>query len=75
MKAHGEEFLIRVSWSRTPDHKIMRGMVTADVGLPPPDLPLTDAEMQDVTFAAKMAVLKALRLRKRRTKPSKKVTG
>lgn len=64
MKASGEEFLIRVSWSCTPDHKIMRGMVTADVGLPPPSPPLTNAEMQDVTFAAKMAVIKALRLRK-----------
>lgn len=60
-----EEFLIRVSWSCAPDHKILRGTVTADVGLPPPKPPLTNAEMQAVTFAAKMAVLKALRLRKR----------
>lgn len=64
MKGVGEEFLVRVSWSCSPDHRVQRGAVMADVGLEPPDPPLSDAEMQDVAFAAKMAVLKALRKRR-----------
>ena len=65
MKPHGEEFLIRVSWSCTPDHRIRRNEVMADIGLPPPDPPLTAAEMERVTFAAKLEVCRALRRRKR----------
>jgi hypothetical protein len=38
----------------------------ADVGLSPPAQPLTSDEMQHVAFAAKMAVLKCLRTRKRK---------
>lgn len=38
----------------------------ADVGLPCPDPPPTDREMQDVAFAAKMAMLTCLRRRKLR---------
>ena len=60
-----EEFLLRVAWSQTPDHLIRRGEVMADVGLPPPDPPLTDAEMQKVAFAAKMEMIRCLRRRKK----------
>jgi hypothetical protein len=60
-----EEFILRVAWSSTPNHLIRRGEVMADVGLPPPDPPLTDAEMQQITFAAKMEALKCLRRRKK----------
>ena len=59
-----EEFILRVAWSCTPEHRIRRGEVMADVGLPCPEPPPTDAEMQAVTFAAKMALLKCLRKRK-----------
>jgi hypothetical protein len=38
--------------------------VMADVGLRWPDPPITVAEMQPVTFAAKMALLRVLRQRK-----------
>lgn len=66
MKApHGHnEFMLRVSWSSLPDHLTRRGEVMADVGCPPPDPPLSDAEMQSVAFAAKMAIVKCLRARK-----------
>lgn len=60
-----EEFLIRVSWSCTPNHLIRRGEVMADTGLEPPNPPLTAAEMEKVTFEAKTQVLKCLSLRKK----------
>jgi hypothetical protein len=59
-----EEWLLRVSWSCTPDHLVRRGEVMADVGMPPPDPPMTEAEMQRVTHAAKMELLRCLRDRK-----------
>lgn len=59
-----EEFLLRVAWSRAPDHQLRCGQVTADVGLPCPNPPSTNEEMQQVTYAAKMAMLKCLRRRK-----------
>jgi hypothetical protein len=66
-----EEFLIRVSWSCSPDHLIRRGEVMADVGVAPPNPPLTMAEMQEVAFATKMQVLRCLQARKGK-KPSGK---
>jgi hypothetical protein len=59
-----EEFLLRVSVSRGADHRIRLVEVMADVGLSFPDPPVTVEEMQLVTFAAKMALLKILRKRK-----------
>jgi len=60
-----EEFILRVAWSCTPDHRIRRGEVMADIGLPPPNPPLTNEEMQKITFAAKMETLRCLRRRKK----------
>ncbi len=59
-----EEFLLRVSWGAAPEHMVHRGQVTADVGLPCPEPPPTSEEMQQVAYAAKMAMLKCLRKRK-----------
>ena len=59
-----EEFLLRVSVSRGKDHNIRLSEVMADVGLSFPDPPPTNEEMQAVTFAAKMALLRELRKRK-----------
>lgn len=61
-----EEFILRVSWSRTPDHLVRRDEVMADVGTQPPDPPLTDMEMQRVTHAAKMELLRILQSRKKK---------
>lgn len=58
---------MRVAWSCTPDHRVRRNEVMADVGLDPPDPPLTSEEMQKITYAAKMETLRCLR---RRKKPS-----
>jgi hypothetical protein len=61
-----EEFLVRVSWSCSPNHAVRCGEVTADVGVAPPTPPLTNEEMEQVMFAAKMQVLKCLRTRKKK---------
>jgi hypothetical protein len=61
-----ERFLVRVSWACGPDHFVRRGEVYADVGIEAPTPPLTNAEMERITFAAKMEVLKCLRARKRK---------
>jgi len=69
----GKEFLLHVYWSGLDDggddgrgHLMQRGKVTCDMGLENfPDPPPTDDEMQKVTFAAKMAMAKVLRERKR----------
>ena len=69
----GPECMIRVSWSAAFDKNddgdgplLRRGEVTADLGLDsPPEPCFTDREMQDITFAAKMAALKCLRQRKK----------
>lgn len=74
--AVGKEFLLHVYWSGLDDggddgrgHLVQRGKVTADVGLENfPDPPPTAEEMQQVMFAAKMALLKILRQRKRARK-------
>ncbi len=63
---YAEEFLITVCFHRSPDHLIRRGSVMADMGFSCPDPPPTDDEMQAVTYAAKMAMIKVLRARKRR---------
>lgn len=68
-----KEFMLHVHWSGLDDgdddgrgHLLRRGTVVADVGLENfPDPPPTDEEMQQVMFAAKMALLKVLRQRKR----------
>ena len=65
MKPHGEEFLVSVCYHRSPEQRIRRGDVMADMGIPCPDPPPTDAEMQEVAFAAKMAMAKVLASRKR----------
>lgn len=72
------EFMLRVSWStnkhpdqETPAHEgqpahTRRGEVMLDLGLAfEPGDDFTQVEMQAVAFAAKMAALKVLRLRKR----------
>lgn len=71
---HGErtpEYVIRVSWSAAfdPDdkgegHRIRRGEVTANLGIEGIIQPFTAREMQDITFAAKMAAARCLRARK-----------
>lgn len=68
---HAEEFLISVCYHRSPEQRIRRGDVMADMGFPCPDPPPTDEEMQHVTFAAKMAMCKLLRLRKKKKTGSK----
>ena len=45
----------------------------ADVGLSPPAPPLSNVEMQEITFAAKVAILRCLRKRKRKVKTNEEV--
>lgn len=45
---------------------LFKNRITFDTGLPIPDPPLTQAEMQPVAFAAKMALIKVLLKRKKR---------
>ncbi len=61
----GEEFLLRVSWSCYPHHLIRRGDVAADMGIAVPNPPPTGDELERVMFAAKMAMLKELRKRRK----------
>ncbi len=63
-----EDFLLRVAWSAKPDHLIRRGEVSADMGLELPDPPPTREEMEHVMLAAKGAMLKCIRARKRTRK-------
>jgi len=52
-----------------PDRHMMRAMVTADTGferVPKPDI--TVAEMQEVAFAAKMALINVIQKRKKRNR-------
>lgn len=72
--SYAQEVMLRVSWSclshadGQPQHT-RRGEVMLDLGLEStPDPEFTREEMQAVAYAAKMAALKALRLRKRRPK-------
>jgi hypothetical protein len=78
--SYAEECLIHVYWSGLRDrkgltegdsHLIQRGKVSADLGLEGiPDPPFTSAEMQEITFAAKIQALKCLRARKRSVRKS-----
>lgn len=72
-----EEVMLHVYWSALGDardvreggqgHRMQRDKVTASLGLDrAPDPGFTKSEMQDITFAAKMAALKCLRARKRK---------
>lgn len=72
-----EEVMVHVYWSALGDardkregghgHRMQRDKVTASLGLDrAPDPGFTEAEMQSITFAAKMAAIKCLRLRRRR---------
>ncbi len=73
---HGErqpEYLIRVAWSAAFDpgddgrgHMVRRDEVTANLGIDGIIEPFTDREMQDITYAAKMAAAKCLRERKKK---------
>lgn len=72
---YAQEVMLRVSWSvlnhadGQPQHA-RRGEVMLDLGLEQaPDPELTGDEMQQVAFAAKMAVLKALARRIRPRRP------
>jgi hypothetical protein len=59
--------MVYVAWSdsRGPDRTaFLKRWLSADMGDPVPDPPLSDAEMQPVVFAAKMALAKVLRGRK-----------
>jgi hypothetical protein len=67
---NGEEFLLRVCYTTTPSHCVRHAEVMADMGIEPPDPLPTSDEMQHVAFAAKMAMLKVLRDRKRKKKVS-----
>ncbi len=70
-----QEVMIHVYWSARGDardardggrgHLMQRDKVTADLGLDQaPDPGFTGAEMQAITFAAKIAAIKCLRLRR-----------
>lgn len=71
----GPECMIRVGWSGYDpnaawskdenSHLIRRGEVIADLGMPPPDPPFTDDEMQRIAFAAKGAAIKCVIARRR----------
>lgn len=61
------EFLIHVYVSGgTKKHLVMQSRVSANMGTPWPGQPPTDAEMQSVVFAAKMALAKVILARKHR---------
>jgi len=72
----GPECMIRVMWSGYDpnaewskdenSHLVRRGEVIADLGMPPPDPPFTDDEMQRIAFAAKGAAIKCIMARKNR---------
>lgn len=55
-----DEFLLHVYCSASPDHRLQRIKTMADVGVPFPDPPPTQREMEKVTFAAKMAMVRCL---------------
>ncbi len=72
-----EEVMIHVYWSALGDardkregghgHRMQRDKATASLGLDCAPVPgFTEAEMQSITFAAKMAAIKCLRLRRSR---------
>lgn len=71
-----QEVMIHVYWSARGDardareggrgHLMQRDKVTADLGLDlAPDPGFTEAEMQTITYAAKTAAIKCLRLRRK----------
>lgn len=65
------EFLVVVGYTRQlwrgdPDRNILYGRVSADMGMAPPVQELTQAEMQSVAFAAKMALAKVMANRKKK---------
>jgi hypothetical protein len=62
-----ERFLVVVGWTmgQGPDRFILQSKVDADMGIEPPNPPISVAEMQSVCYAAKMALWKVLRARKK----------
>lgn len=70
---NAKEFCLHVYWSGLDDggddgrgHLVQRGKVTCDMGLENfPNPPPTAEEMQQVMFAAKIALARVLRTRKR----------
>lgn len=63
-----EVCLVVVGYASGREPFRLLGRVSADTGLPAmPDPPITDAEMQSVAHAAKMAFAKALLARRRKT--------
>lgn len=69
-----EEVLIHVYWTglvgrddSEGGHRLQRGKVSADLGFVPKP-PLSDAEMQEITHAAKMQAIRCVR---KRPKPKK----
>lgn len=75
-----QEVMLHVYWSAVNDardeghgHLMQRDKVCADLGLDAvPDPPFTNEEMQSIMFAAKIAAIKCLRLRKRGSRKGKK---
>lgn len=77
-----EDCLVVVGYNRTlpkyadrakypmgdPDRMVLFGRVSADTAMPAPEPELTQAEMQSVAFAAKMALIKVLATRKKKAR-------
>ncbi len=71
-----EDFLVAVYLQKAhgePDHLVRYAEVQAMVGLPWPDPPLTERDLQPVAYAAKMALIKLLLSRRRVAKKHKAV--
>ena len=62
-----DEFLVSVNYHISPDEPPVRGRTLIDMGIPCPNPPPTNAEMQTVASAAKRAMSRVLRDRARET--------
>ncbi len=60
-----ERFLINVGWASGAAPMVFQGRISADTGLPIPTPPPTADEMAEVAYAAKRALLRVLRTRKK----------